>query len=392
MDPAPRRPLLLIFLIVVVNLIGFGIIIPLLPFYAESLGASPLTIGLIFASYSLCQLLAAPLLGELSDRWGRRPVLLLSLVGTVISFAMLALAQSVPLLFAARVVDGLSGGNISTARAYIADVTPPERRARAYGLIGAGFGIGFILGPALGGLLGRFGYAAPAWAAAGLALIAAILTWLWLPETKHAVSARRPAPWREIPRMMFRPRLGPLLAVDFLYWAAFAVYQTTFALFAARRFNFDVTATGQLLAALGVIGVFVQLRLIGPTVARLGERGTLALGLALGAVGLGTVAFADSVLVFYAALVPAAVGIGLAGPSLSSLLSQAVQGDEQGRLQGVASSLESLGRTVGPIWGSGALAQLGDSAAYGSAAFVLLLVAGWATRLRPREASTSAGT
>ena len=155
------RPLGIIFLTIFVNLVGFGIIVPLLPFYAETFGASPLAIGLLFAVFSVCQLIAAPALGDLSDRYGRRPVLVFSLAGTVVSFVMLALAHSVALLFAARVVDGLSGGNISTARAYVADITEPKDRARAYGLIGAAFGLGFILGPAISGLLAHVSYTAP---------------------------------------------------------------------------------------------------------------------------------------------------------------------------------------------------------------------------------------
>ena len=147
------RPLLIIFLTIFVNLVGFGIIIPLLPFYAETFGASPFVIGLLFAVFSLAQLIASPLLGDLSDRYGRRPVLIFSLAGTVVSFVMLALAQSIAMLFLARIVDGLSGGNISTARAYVADITEPEDRARAYGILGAAFGLGFIFGPALSGLL-----------------------------------------------------------------------------------------------------------------------------------------------------------------------------------------------------------------------------------------------
>ena len=144
-------PLVIIFLTVFVNLVGFGIIIPLLPFYAQTFGASPLVIGLLFASFSLSQLVAAPILGDLSDRWGRRPVLIFSLVGTVVSFVMLAVANSLFMLFAARIVDGLSGGNITTARAYIADITTEENRAKAFGLLGAAFGLGFIVGPGLGG-------------------------------------------------------------------------------------------------------------------------------------------------------------------------------------------------------------------------------------------------
>src|SRR5437763_1612214 len=193
------RPLLIIFLTIFVNLVGFGIIIPLLPYYAEQFGASPLVIGLLFAAYSLCQLLAAPILGDLSDRWGRRPILIFSLVGTVISFAMLAMAHSIAMLFLARIVDGLSGGNISTARAYVADVTEPKDRARAYGLIGAAFGLGFIMGPALSGILARVSYTAPIWAAASLTLVAALMAFFWLPETVHRAHAGPGAPPSDVP-------------------------------------------------------------------------------------------------------------------------------------------------------------------------------------------------
>src|SRR5574339_556714 len=183
------RPLLVIFLTIFVNLVGFGIIIPLLPFYAETFGASPIVIGLLFASFSVSQLFAAPVLGELSDRWGRRPVLILSLIGTAISFAMLAVAGSLTMLFAARIVDGLSGGNITTARAYIADVSTEENRAKAYGFLGAAFGLGFILGPALGGAFSHISYTAPIWVAVAVTLVATVMAWLWLPETVHRAHA-----------------------------------------------------------------------------------------------------------------------------------------------------------------------------------------------------------
>src|SRR5919197_5346186 len=183
------RPLLIIFLTILVNVIGFGIIIPLLPFYAETFGASPLLIGLLFASFSLSQLIASPLLGDMSDRWGRRPVLIFSLIGTVVSFVMLALAHSLAMLFAARVVDGLSGGNITTARAYIGDITTEENRARAFGVLGAAFGLGFIVGPGLSGLFAHISYTAPIWAAAAITTIATALAFFWLPETVHRASA-----------------------------------------------------------------------------------------------------------------------------------------------------------------------------------------------------------
>src|ERR1700745_1412804 len=172
MSESVTRPLFIIFLTIFVNLIGFGIIIPLLPFYAQTFGASPFVIGLLFAAFSICQLIAAPALGDLSDRYGRRPVLVFSLAGTVVSFVMLALAHRLTMLFLARRGDGLSGANTSRARAYVADATEPKDRARAYGLIGAAFGLGFIMGPALSGLLAGGSYTAPIWAGAALTFVA----------------------------------------------------------------------------------------------------------------------------------------------------------------------------------------------------------------------------
>src|ERR671937_2518184 len=208
---AVSRPLLIIFLTIFVNLVGFGIIIPLLPFYAETFGASPIVIGLLFAVFSICQLAAAPALGDVSDRYGRRPVLVFSLAGTVVSFVMLALAHSLTMLFLARIVDGLSGGNISTARAYVADVTEPQDRARAYGLIGAAFGLGFILGPAISGALAHISYTAPIWAAAAITLVATAMAWLWLPETVHRAHAGVGNPFRNLASLMKRPQLRRVL-------------------------------------------------------------------------------------------------------------------------------------------------------------------------------------
>ncbi len=376
-----RRQLTIIFLIVFVNLIGFGIIIPILPFYAEAVGATPFQIGLLFASYSIAQILASPILGSWSDRIGRRPVLLFSLLGTVISFVMLAVANSLFLLFAARILDGLSGGNISTARAYISDVTEEKDRAKAFGIIGAAFGLGFIFGPALGGLLGQIDDAAPAWGAAVLATIALLLTYFWLPETRHRVQAARPAPWRDIPQLLRRPVLGQLLTIDFLYWASMAVYQTTFTLFAAIRFDFGITQVGYILAFVGFIGVIVQGMMVGAVVHRLGEKRTLILGLFLAAGGLGAASFIYTVPLFVAALVPASIGAALASPALVALLSQAGGPEEQGQVQGVNSALESLGRTVGPIWGNGILGALGEGMAYLSAALTILLLAFLTMRL-----------
>jgi DHA1 family tetracycline resistance protein-like MFS transporter len=377
------RPLLVIFLTIFVNLVGFGIIIPLLPFYAETFGASPFVVGLLFASFSISQLVASPVLGELSDRYGRRPVLIFSLIGTVLSFVMLAVAQSLVMLFAARVVDGLSGGNITTARAYIADVTAEEDRARAFGILGAAFGLGFIVGPALGAAFSHISYTAAIWAAAAITVIATALAWLWLPETFHRAQAGGGAPWKAVREISGRPHLRLLLGIDFVYWMAFAVYQTAFALFGANRFGFDVAETGYLLSAFGFLGVFVQGMLVGPVVAAFGPTRTLFAGLLFAAIGWGGSAMTHSVPVFVALLVPGALGIGFCNATLSTLISTAAGPHEQGRVQGAAGALESLGRTIGPVWGNGALQAFGEGKSFGSAAALLVGAAAFALRYRP---------
>ena len=369
------RPLLIIFLTIFVNLVGFGIIIPLLPFYAETFGASPLVIGLLFAVFSLCQLAAAPALGDISDRYGRRPVLVFSLAGTVVSFAMLALAHSIWMLFAARIVDGLSGGNISTARAYVADVTEPKDRARAYGLIGAAFGLGFILGPALSGVLAKVSYTAPIWAAAAVTLVATIMAWAWLPETVHRAHAGTGNwnPFRFLPELLTRPVVSRVLAIDFLYWFSFAVFQTTFALFAAMRFNFDASRTGYFFAAFGVLGAIIQGGFIRHIVKRMGDKPTFMLGCACAGIGLVAAATAHTVTMFTLSLVPLAFGIGFGHPTVSSLVSLVARGKEQGRVQGAASAVESLGRTIGPVWGNASLERYSASMPYVSAAALLVI-------------------
>ena len=373
---------MVLFLTIFVSLIGFGIIIPLLPFYAQTFGAKPTTIGLLFASFSLAQFIAAPVLGELSDRWGRRPVLIFSLLGTVLSFALLALAHTLTMLFVARIIDGLSGGNITAARAYIADVTPPEERARRYGLIGAAFGLGFILGPALGAAFAHISYTAPIWAAVVLSAAAAALAFVWLPEPERHQENNAPVWWRAIGDLISRPGLGVLLGVDLLYWSTFAVYQTTFALFGQRRFGWDATHIGYILATFGLLGVLIQVRVVGPVTRRFGDKGTLICGLVCATAGLAIGAMAHSVPIFVVGLIPAALGMGLCNPTLISLISRSVGANEQGLVQGAAGSLESLGRTVGPVWGNAVLERFGEGTAYGAAALVFAATTVLATGVR----------
>jgi DHA1 family tetracycline resistance protein-like MFS transporter len=332
-------------------------------------------VGLLFASFSAAQLVAAPVLGNLSDRLGRRPILLFSLIGTVASFVLLAMAHSLALLFLARIVDGLSGGNITTARAYIADITTPENRAKSYGVIGAGFGLGFTLGPGIGAALAHVSYTAPIWAAAGLSTAATILAWSWLPETVRHVPTSSTGAWRQLPRLFRTQPLGRVLGVDLGYWTAFAVYQTTFALFGQRRFGWDATHIGYILTVFGLIGFIVQGGLVGPVARAVGDGRALVVGLLCAAFGLTLAAFTHNVPIFVATLFPAAVGIGLCNPTLTSLVSRSAPPGEQGLVQGAAGTLESFGRIVGPVAGHALLDRIGEGAAYGSASALLLLTA-----------------
>ena len=367
------RPLLVIFLTIFVNLIGFGIIIPLLPFYAETFGASPIVIGLLFAVFSVCQLIAAPILGDWSDRYGRRPILIFSLLGTVVSFVLLALAQSIAMLFVARMVDGLSGGNISTARAYVADVTEPKDRARAYGLIGMAFGLGFIFGPALSGVAGESqlhradlgGRGPDARGDRGGVVLAAGDRASRAGGDRHAVPESAGDAAAPGARPHARHRFRVLVRVRDLPDDVRAVHRPAVSV---RRL-----ADRLFLRAFGVLGAVVQGGLIRPVVRRLGDKPTFIVGLVCSAVGLVAATLTHSVAVFAVTLVPLALGIGFGHPTVSSLVSRAARDDEQGRVQGAASAVESLGRTVGPVWGNASLQRFGEGTPYLSAAALLML-------------------
>jgi DHA1 family tetracycline resistance protein-like MFS transporter len=239
-----KRQLTTIFLIVFIDLLGFSLILPLLPYYATSFGASAIVVGLLTASYAAAQMIGAPILGRLSDRYGRRPMLIASIFGTIVGFLLLGTAKTLLLLFISRILDGLTGGNISIAQAYISDVTDQKNRARGLGLIGAAFGLGFIIGPALGGLLSQWGYNVPAFLAAGLATLNLVMVFFWLPESlspeKRAEIASQNRPSLSLSALweaLHRPLVGPLLHTRFFFGLAFAIFQTIFALYTLYRFQ-----------------------------------------------------------------------------------------------------------------------------------------------------------
>ena len=371
-------PLVIIFVTVFIDLLGFGIIIPLLPFYAESFGASALAIGLLGTSFSLMQFLFSPIWGRWSDRIGRKPIILVGLLGSCLSYVTLALANTLLLLFIARIVGGIAGANIPTAQAYIADITTPENRARGMGLVGAAFGLGFIFGPALGGVLSRFSPETPMWCAAALCFANFVAAWFLLPESR-VVSVTT----KTLGRMeAFRHALGKptLLLVLFLYFIvtmAFSGFEATFALFTEARFGYTAASIGFLFTFIGAIIAVVQGVLIGRVVKRVGERKVIPVAIAAIAISIGMLPFVWNVPTLLVALGLLAMGMGFNNPSLSSLVSKLSHEDDQGGILGLASSVASLGRVVGPAWGGYMYDAFGMTTPYLSAAglmFVAFLV------------------
>ncbi len=355
-----RSPLIVIFTTVFIDLIGFGIVIPVLPFYAEGtiFNATPRTVGLLFASYSIMQLIFSPVLGGLSDKHGRRPVLLLSIIGTGIGFLVLGFAKTIFMLFVGRILDGITGGNISTAQAYIADITTTENRAKGMGLIGAAFGLGFIFGPALGGILSQWGIHVPFVFAAVLCFANAVLLYFTLPET---VTPDHPAKNRAAGGRSFRhvlnsfkqPRLAFVLVIYFLFIVAFSIMTTSFSLYTMFRFGYDATHTGYLFAYVGLIAVIIQGGLIGRLVKRFGELPLVIFGALCFAISLFAVPFVGPAAGGLAALLVGggvfSMGNSLATPALTSLASKSVGAGEQGVVLGVTQSVASLARAVGPF-------------------------------------------
>ncbi len=353
-----RSPLLVIFITIFIDLVGFGIVIPVLPFYAEGtkFGATPSQVGLLFASYSVMQLVFAPVLGRLSDKYGRRPILLASLLGTALGFLILGLATTLFMLFVGRIIDGISGGNISTAQAYIADVTTKEDRAKGMGLIGAAFGLGFVFGPALGGVLSRWGINVPFLFAGSLAFANAILLYFTLPETvtpdhPARVSAASGRGWRQLIASLKNPRLGFVLTIYFLSIVAFSIMTATFSLFLMFRLGYDAFHNGWIFAFVGVISAIIQGGLIGRLVKKFGEPLLAIVGLLLFTASLVAIPFVTPVtgLIGILALGTAtAIGQALSAPTLSSLASKSAGAGEQGGVLGVTQSVASLARAVGP--------------------------------------------
>jgi DHA1 family tetracycline resistance protein-like MFS transporter len=362
-----NRRLLTIFLIVFVGLLGFSIILPLLPYYAETFGASPTLVGVLTASYAAAQLIGAPVLGRLSDRYGRRPILLLSSVGTLVGFLILGFANSLWLLFAGRILDGLTGGNISVAQAYITDVTDEKERAKGLGLVGAAFGLGFIVGPLLGGALSTGGrYALPSFVAAGITLLNVLAIYFMLPESltaeareRMALKTRNAIDPRDLLEALRRPVFGPLLQTRFFYGFAWALFTGTFGLFAQFSLKLKSDETGYLLGYVGLLVVLVQGVAIGRLTARYAEPSLILSSVIIASLGLIGWAFSPSVPILLAVLAPLAYASGILNTVINSAITKAVSPEEIGGALGLAGALESLTRVISPIIGGYALERLG---------------------------------
>lgn len=362
-NQAERRALLPIFLIVLVDILGMTIILPLLPFYAQEFGASPRQIGLLVATYAVCQLVSGPLLGQLADRMGRKPLLLVSQLGTLIGFIVLGSATSLATVFVSRAIDGITAGNLSLAQAYVSDVTAKENRAKAFGIIGIAFGIGFLVGPAISGYLSQFGHRYPIYAAQGLSALSIVATTVLLPRAKPQLQEGPVGPggrrlsllsWRRYAEYFARPELATLLYQFFAFAFAFAAFTSGFALFAERRLSwhgepFGAKHVGYVFAYAGFLGIIFQGGLVGRLVKRFGEVKLTRAGFASFSASYAILAFVHRVPELLGSATLSSFGQASLRPALTAQITQNSRSDEQGVVLGITQSLTSVAQIIAPI-------------------------------------------
>lgn len=331
---------------VALDLVGFGIVVPILGRYAERYGASGLQVGLMFATFSVAQMIFAPVLGRISDRVGRKPVIIFSLVGTAVGSVVTGAAGALWVLFLGRAIDGASGASVAVAQGAIADIAPPDQRARLIGMLGAAFGVGFVVGPALGGLAALGGPHVPFYVAGALAGINAVAAYFRLPETKpdttHIESIRRH-------RGALTPSLQRFALVGFLSMLGFAGFESTFSLWGQRIFDFTEGTASLVFVFVGISLVIVQGALIGPVTKKLGSRTLLRVGLSLVAIGLLLLSLTSSWVLLFVALFLLSLGQGFSGPSGGALVAEMAPVERRGEAIGYQQSTAAFGRIVGPV-------------------------------------------
>ncbi len=355
-----RSPLLAIFLIVAVDILGLTIMIPLLPFYAEKLGATPEVIGWLIGVYAACQLISGPLLGRLSDHMGRKPLLLVSQAGTFVGFLITAYAPTLWILFLARAIDGSTAGNLSLAQAYISDVTKPEDRAKSFGIIGIAFGLGFLIGPAISGFLAQFDYKYPIFAAAALSATSILSTYLLLPSvTPGGIGAAPSGPggkrltlvqWGAYMEYFRQPQLARQLWQFLSFSLGFSMFVAGMPLVLERRLMFGPKQVGYTWAFAGLMGIFLQGPALGRLVKRFGERALNRAGFMGYMGGYAILGFVTNVPILIAATLVTSIG-GLVRPTLTSMITQATPREEQGVVLGLTQSLTSVAMIAAPPLG-----------------------------------------
>lgn len=344
------RALLPVYLTVFLDLVGFGMVIPLLTYFALQFEATPAEVGWLMACYSLAQFVFTPMWGALSDRIGRRPVMLVSIAATAVGLAAFASSTSLWMLFLFRTLHGVATANIATAQAAVADMTTPENRARGMGMIGAAFGVGFTVGPFLGGELSRFGIAVPFWVAAGLSAVNFVMTYVMLPETRKEGSeaARRPPSATAMFTVLRHPVVGLCVGLTFVNTVAFALMESAFTLFADHRWHLSAMEVGRMFGISGLLTAVVQGGMIGRLVKRFGERRLVPAGVLMLAVGLGLLPMAPPFGAMVGVFALISIGQSISTPSLNALISKGTAADEQGFVLGTNQSLSALGRVIGP--------------------------------------------
>lgn len=383
----------IVYITVFLDLLGFGLILPLLPYYAQSFGATGLTLGTMTTAYSAAQFIGAPIMGALSDRYGRRPILLLTLLGSAASMTCAGLSTSLTQLTLARLVAGLCGGSIAAAQAFIADVTTADTRAKHMGILGACIGLGFVLGPALGAALAPYGFSMAAYAAAGLAGLNFIWGLFKLPETRTVATGlgRSSFSFSVISSALKAPVIRPILGATFLTTVGFVAMETTYPLLGSRFYAVDARDLGKIFTFIGVIMVIIQGGLLGRWVKRFGEFSTAVTGMIINAVALVALPFAPSLNISIGLLGFLALGQALSSPTLSTILSRSASQETQGSTLGLGQSLSACARAIGPLI-AGLLFDLRIPVPYIVGGSLTFLGAWWLYSTKSAASSITMGT